>query len=205
MSAINIYILTAILVLDGIAIAFLSYQLTNLKDKIDTFDTIHKLQAQIYKESLDETWNNYKQLYDLFMNVNKMTDLIYQQYKDLYELQKTQTEIHNKIFEEYKKIVEGFKQTVEIHKQLLVCCNDIDEQHNITCDQFDQIGKGIADIYAKVTELNETLLEKTDNYCDFEPDGIYWNPDNERIFSLEDEDYLSTNEPFEEEDEKDDV
>lgn len=170
MGTINIYILTAILVLDGLAVVFLSYQITKLKDKISTFDTIHNSQAQIYRESLDENWNNYKQLYDIFLNINKMNDLIYQQYKDMYALSKSQSEIESKIFEQYKYLS-------EIHTNLFEAVKDIDEHYSITCDQFEEIAKGQTDIYAKVQELNEHF--KPIDLSGFDEDDIYWNPDED--------------------------
>ena len=177
MGAINIYILTAILVLDGIAVAFLSYQITKLRDKISTFDTIHNSQAQIYRESLDENWNNYKQLYDAFLNMNKMNDLIYQQYKDMYALSKSQSEVQNKIFEQYKYLS-------EIHTNLFEAVKDIDERYADTCDQFEEIAKGQADIYAKVQELNEHF--QPIELSGFDEDEISWDDDldndNEDIY-----------------------
>ena len=180
MGAINIYILTAILVLDGIAVAFLSYQITKLKDKISTFDTIHNSQAQIYRESLNENWNNYKQLYDIFLNMNKMNDLIYQQYKEMYALSKSQSEVQSKIFEEYKHLS-------EIHTNLFEAVKDIDEHYTVTCDQFEEIAKGQADIYAKVQEINEHF--KPIDLSGFDEDEIDWEPladdDEENYFDAE--------------------
>lgn len=183
-----IYILFALSILNFI---MLIACVLRFKDDFGIFDSVTKSQAQIYKESLKETFENYKKIIDVMTNMHSMVDLMTSQYKDIYEMSKHELDAYRKMY--------------DLHKSLLEAVKDIDQQYSVTCEQFEEIGKGQADIYAKITELRETLLEKTDNYCDFESDGIYWNPDNKRIFSLEDEDYLSTNEPFEEEDEKDDV
>lgn len=182
MGTINIYILTAVLVLVGAAVTFLSYQITKLKDKIVSFDTIHSSQAQIYKESLNQNWDNYKQLYDIFVSMNQMVDMIHKQYKDMLDLYNSQNEIHKKVFEEYTKLV-------EIHKQILECCKDMDEQYAVTCEQFEQIAKGQDEIYSKILEIynfckpisfpcDPDLIDdlEWDPLAD-DDDDIYWEPD----------------------------
>ena len=180
MGVINIYILTAILVLDGLAVVFLSYQITKLKDKISTFDTIHNSQAKIYRESLDENWNNYKQLYDVFLSMDKMNGMIYQQYKDMYAFSKSQSEVQSKIFEQYKRLS-------EIHTNLFEAVKDIDERYTVTCDQFEEIAKGQADIYAKVQEINEHF--QPIDLSGFDEDDLDWEPladdDEENYFDAE--------------------
>lgn len=131
-----------------------------MEDKFSIFDTISHSQGQIFKESLNKTFENYKEMYDIYHKQIEMTDLIYAQYKDIYKTQLNLLDQHNKILE---------------------CWREIDNHYTDTCEQFEQIGKGIADIYSVVYELNkkhepiamfgpeetdddfEKLIDETDN------------------------------------------
>ena len=125
-------ILGVMAALELIILVFIIALMVRMEDKFGIFDTISKSQGQIYKESLKET-------FDL--------------YKALSQREDTQNELINKVCEAFTELNRGYQVLADQHKKLLECWKGIDERYSVTCEQFEEISKGMSDTYAKTDEI----------------------------------------------------
>ena len=104
------------------------------EDKFSIFGAAINSQNQIFKGIFDM----YKALLD--------------QYHSMYDIYKTQLEVYEKMMNAYKTINESYTMTNKHYRELLDTWKEIDERYSVTCDQFEEIEKGLADIYSVTTE-----------------------------------------------------
>ena len=173
-----IYILFALSILNFV---MLIACILRFKDDFGIFDSVTKSQAQIYKESLKETFENYKKLIDVMTSMNSMVDLMTSQYKDIYEMSKHEQE-------SYQKVLDAFRKMYDLHKSLLEIVKDIDQQYSVTCEQFEEIGKGQADIYSKLLETYDLVKPVDIDPWDLEDDDdSLWEPLSDEDAELQEE------------------
>ena len=161
-----IYILFALSILNFV---MLIACVLRFKDDFGIFDSVTKAQAQIYKESLQESFENYKKLIDVVGTMNSMVDLMSSQYKDIYEMSK-----HEQA--SYQQILDAYRKMYDLHKSLLEVVKAMGQQFNVTCEQFEEIGKGQADIYAKLLETYDLVKPVDIDPWDLEDDDSLWEP-----------------------------
>lgn len=124
-------ILGVSLVVNIIALAVIIALYIRVEDKFGIFDTIITSQGKIYQESLKESFELYKSLDNIYKN---------------------QMEIYGNLLGAYKTISDGYKLMDGHFRVLLENWKEINEQYTVSCDQFEEIEKALADIYAKITE-----------------------------------------------------
>lgn len=166
MSIITIAILFACIgCIIGIQI-YILVSLNNVFSKMELMSTFYKESYQRFDELEAGRQNVYDTITTAFNTIIEKDDLIVGQYKSLYEQYKN-------IYEQYKFIKDAYDKQYKTYHDIIDVINELNDQYSVTSDQFEEIGKGQADIYSKVVEIHDDCMKACNNskyfldYSDF--------------------------------------
>lgn len=197
MSIITIAILFACIgCIIGIQI-YILVSLNNVFSKMELMTTFYKESYQRFDELEKGRENVYDTITTAFNTIIEKDDLIVGQYKALYEQYKN-------IYEQYKFIKDAYDKQYKTYHDIIDVINELNDQYSVTSDQFEEIGKGQADIYSKVVEIHDNCIKACNNskyfldYSDFCLKGMNPSyqeaPNTDPMYSEEEDDTNKTNE-----------
>ena len=76
--------------------------------------------------------------------VNSQNQIFRESLKDTFDMYKA-------LSDQYHSMYDIYKTQLEVYRELLDTWKEIDERYSVTCDQFEEIEKGLADIYSETT------------------------------------------------------
>lgn len=142
MSIITLTFLFIILGIIGGLECYILIKFTDIFQKMNLMSEVFKLSA----DRLTTLDASRERVYESIKSVN---DSIIDQYKNLFEQYKL-------LKEAYDNISDGFLKVCDVIKE-------IDEHSAVTCDQFEEISKALADIYAMSIEIKEEVKNADDS------------------------------------------